>query len=113
MNLTEIEQDFLGDLAMDSHGIWEVFELIRGRGSERSDSEIFRIGRNLLQAWVERDWVALSASPLHPTTVRSLSEALRTIDELGPLATRYFEGAPSIDLTDRARNDVPWLSGAG
>jgi hypothetical protein len=37
---------------------------------------------------------------------------LPIIDQLGVQATGYFDGAPSLDLTDKAYADVPWLKAA-
>ena len=111
MGLSKLEIDLLGDLSADTHGVWEVFDFVRSHHPEASDSEVFRIGRSLLESWAVRGWLILSATPVYPTSVATLVEALELVDRVGMQATRYFEGAPSIDLSDKARDDVPWLSG--
>ena len=62
--------------------------------------------------WSDRGWVRLSDKPLYPTEVERLEQMLKQIDELGVKATRYYEGAPSINLTDKAYEDVAWLGRA-
>ena len=111
MDLSELEVDLLGDLAADTHEVWEVFEFVRCHHPEVSDSEVFRIGRSLLESWVRRGWLVISVTPVHPSSIQTLGEAFELVDRLGPQATRYFEGAPSIDLSGQARHDVSWLSG--
>ena len=112
MNLSKLEVDLLSDLAADTHGIWEVFEFVRLHQPGASDPEVFQIGRSLLEGWTRRGWLVVSTTPLVPTAVKTLSEALELVDRQGLVATRYFEGAPSIDLSDKARDDAGWLSGS-
>ena len=109
----ELECDFLGDLAADTHGIWEVFEFVRLHNPNADDEQVFHIGRDLLSNWAHQGWISISESPLYPSTISNVASALQELDQLGPIATRYFTNAPSIDLTAKAREDQPWLTRAG
>ena len=113
MDLADIERDFLGDLAEDTHGIWEVFEYVRGRAEGLTDVEIFDIGRKLIATWAGKGWIRISDKPLYRSQIRTLDDAMIRLDELGVMSTRYFDGAPSIDLTESATKEIPGLSGAG
>lgn len=109
MELSGLEKDMLGDLSEDTHGIWEVFEFVRQHHPDLGSEEIFRLGRDLLLAWSERGWIEVSRRPLFPSPICSMGELLKKMDRMGIAALRYYEGAPSIDLTERARADIGWL----
>ena len=112
MELSKLEVDLLTDLAADTHGLWEVFEFVRLHQPEASDSEVFQVGRSLLERWKRRGWLLISTTPICPTSVMTLADALDLVDRQGPRATRYFEGAPSIDLSEKVKVDVAWLLGS-
>jgi hypothetical protein len=112
MNLSAVESDLLGDLAQDTHGIWEVFEFVRLHNSTASEAETFETGLALLRGWVERGWLSVSSTPLYPSSIRTPSEALSWLDRTGPSAIRYVPDAPSIDLSAKAIADNPWVAGA-
>ena len=109
MQLSELENDILGDLNEDTHGVWEVFEFARMHYPSYSDQQIFEIGRGLLESWHERQWLRLSDTPLYQTRTQTLGEMLEQINQLGIKATKYYEGAPSIELTTKTYEDVVWL----
>jgi hypothetical protein len=109
MQLSELENDILGDLNEDTHGVWEVFEFARMHHPSYDDQQIFEIGRGLLQSWNEKQWLRLSDTPLYPTRTETLGQMLEQINQLGVEATRYYEGAPSIELTTKTYEDVAWL----
>jgi len=94
MQLSQLQQDLLGDLAEHTHGIWEVFAFVKLHHPLANDAEIFFIGREVLQRRIERGWLLLAAQPLQPTTVTTLAEAIRLLDSMGSSAIRYREGAP-------------------
>jgi hypothetical protein len=112
MRLSSLEHDLLGDLAEDTHGVWEVFEFVRCHNPNAPDTEVFSLGRELIESWINRGWIVLAANHLYPTSVSKMSEPLPALDRLGSQATRYFDGAPSIDIAPKAYNDVDWLNQA-
>jgi len=109
MKLSELEEDFLGDLSEDTHGVWEVFEFARMHHPSFSDQEIFETGRDLLKSWIERQWLRLSDEPLYPTATENLEQMLAEVERLEIKATMYYGGAPSIEVTDKTYEDVTWL----
>jgi hypothetical protein len=100
--LDALEADFFGDLAQDTHGLWEVFEFVRSHHPELTDQQVFERGRDYITRWVQSDWIRLSDAPLYPTNVTSLSEAIKFLQQHGSAATRYLENSPSIDITKEA-----------
>jgi hypothetical protein len=98
-----LEADFFGDLAEETHGLWEVFEFMRLHHPPLSDQQVFERGRDYIRRWIDAGWVRISDSPLYPSTIGSLSEALEFLQQHGPAATRYLENSPSIDITEEAQ----------
>jgi hypothetical protein len=98
--LDKLEADFFGDLAEDTHGLWEVFGFVRLHYPELSDQRVFERGRDYITRWIDAGWIRISDSPLYPSTIRSLSESLEFLQRHGLAATRYLENSPSIDPTD-------------
>ncbi|MGZ5545095.1 MAG: hypothetical protein ACXWIU_10505 [Limisphaerales bacterium] len=98
-----LEADFFGDLAEDTHGVWEVFEFVRLHYPELTDEQVFERGYDYIAQWLRSGWIRVSDAPLHPTTVRTHAELLHFLQERGPAASRYCENAPSVDLTDEAK----------
>jgi hypothetical protein len=115
MELSLLEEDLLGDLAQDDHALYEVFGFVRNHaGSDRADSaHILPLGRTLLDAWIQRGWIAIAPNPKEPSLVDRLSELIPLIDSLGDSATEYFFGAPWLRLEEKVLVDVPWLRGDG
>jgi hypothetical protein len=109
MNLTALETDFLSDMAQDDHGVWEVFEFVRLHNPDADDADVLRVGRALLQSWVERGWLRLAGDGPKWGTATSIGDVLRIVDRHGLAATRYFDSAPWLDLTPKAYVDVDWL----
>ena len=110
MKISALEQDLLGDLAADTHGLWEVFEFVRLHSPESSEQEIFSAGRALVVSWLQRDWLEIAPDPLYPSSVASIEDVVPTLDRVGLASLSYFADAPSISLTERAAADVPWLA---
>jgi hypothetical protein len=101
--LDKLEADFFGDLAEDTHGLWEVFEFVRLHYPELSDERVFERGRDYITRWSDAGWIRISDAPLYPTTISSLSESVGFLVQHGSVATRYLENAPSIDITEEAQ----------
>ena len=49
--LDKLEADFFGDLAEDTHGLWEVFEFVRLHYPELSDQQVLERGRDYITRW--------------------------------------------------------------
>src|SRR5664279_2009097 len=92
-----LEIDFFGDMAEDTHGLWEVFGFVRLHYPGLTDEQVF---------WRRRDyitrWIRISDAPLCPSTITTLSDSLSFLQQHGVAATRYLENSPSIDPTDEA-----------
>jgi hypothetical protein len=112
MELAKLEEDFLGDLSQDVHGVWEVFEFVRLHTPGLTDEKVFEQGVTLINRWFKSGWIAVSDSPVQPSTIRTEVELKAQLSQVGSQATRYFKNAPSIEITDQAYNDITWLRGA-
>ncbi len=97
-----LEADFFGDLAEDTHGLWEVFDFVRLHYPEFTDEQVFERGRDYITRWIDAGWIRISDAPLYPSTITTLSESLSFLQQYGAAATRYLENSPSIDPTDEA-----------
>ena len=102
--LDRVETDFFGDLAHDTHGLWEVFECVRCHHPELADDAVFARGRDYIARWIDAGWIRVSDAPLYPSTITSLSEILPFLQQHGMAATRYIENSPSIDPTEKAQS---------
>ena len=112
MHLTQLESDLLGDLAGDDHSLHEIFGFVRLHYPNADDSEVLRIGRNVVQTWVNRGWLALAGDGAMWGAARSTADLVPLMDSLGVDATHYFVGSPWLKLARQAYADVEWLSGA-
>ena len=54
----------------------------------------------------------VAIKPLYPSSIRNIDEILPMLDRVGLSALRYFDDAPSIDITDKASAERPWVAGA-
>jgi hypothetical protein len=90
------EADFFGDLAEDTHGLWEVFEFVRLHYPDLSERQVFERGRDYITRWINAGWIQISDTPLLPSTITSLSAVSDFLQQHGSLATRYLENSPSI-----------------
>jgi hypothetical protein len=97
-----LEADFFGDLAQDTHRLWEVFEFVRLHHPELTDQQVFERGREYIARWIQSGWIRISDGPLYPSTISRLSEAIDFLRQHGSAATRYLENSPSIDITEEA-----------
>jgi hypothetical protein len=97
-----LEADLFGDMAEDTHGLWEVFEFVRSHHPEFSDEQMFERGRDYITRWIQSDWIRISDAPLYPSTITSLAQAMDFLQQHGSAATCYLENSPSIDPTDKA-----------
>jgi hypothetical protein len=100
--LDALEADFFGDLAQDTHGVWEVFEFVRLHYPDLADVQVFERGYDYIWRWLRSDWIRVSDSPLHPSEIRP-SELLDFLRQHGSAATRYLEDAPSLDITEEGQ----------
>lgn len=103
MPLDSLEADFFGDLASDTHGVWEIFEFVRLHYPGSDEGEVLRIGTEYLSRWIENRWIEVAARPLHPTKAKSISDVSAFIQEHGVAATVCMEGSPSVDITEAGR----------
>jgi len=97
-----LEADFFGDMADDTHGLWEVFEFVRLHYPELPDEQVFQRGRDYITRWIQSGWIRISDAPLYPSTITSLPQARDFLQQHGSAATRYLENSPSLDPTDEA-----------
>jgi hypothetical protein len=98
----KLEADFFGDLAAETHGLWEVFGFVRLHHPELGEQQMFDRGCDYITRWIDAGWIRVSDAPLHPSSVTSLSEALEFLRQHGIAATYYLENSPSIDITEEA-----------
>ena len=98
-----VEADFFGDLAQDTHGSWEVFEFVRCHHPQLGDDAVFTRGRDYITRWTNSGWIRISETPLYPSTITSLPQAMEFLQQHGSAATRYLENSPSIDITDEGQ----------
>jgi len=108
MELTPLERDLLGDLAADSHALWEIFGFVRLHHPGLPDEAVLGLGRSLISSWLDRRWLALGTAADAPVSI-TLADLLPLIDRLGVAATYGFTGAPWLDLAEQAYVDVKWL----
>jgi hypothetical protein len=99
-----VETDFFGDLAEDTHGLWEVFEFIRCHHPQLADDAVFARGRDYITRWTDAGWIRISDSPLYPSTITSLSAIPEFLQQHGVASISYIENSPSIDITDEAQS---------
>ena len=109
MHLSDVEEDLLGELAQDSHQLWEVYTFVRFHNLWMSDDEVVTYGRKLIANWLNRRWLQavksrIESSPLTATAV------LATVDKLGKGALDPYRATMLFELSRQAFDDVPWLS---
>jgi hypothetical protein len=107
MKLSPLETDLLGDLALDNHGLWEVFEFVRLHNSSAPSDAVMQIGLALLDAWVLRGWLAFrteSGTPLDAAAV------MASVHQAPNIAMQPSAGAPWLGLSQSAFETVTWLS---
>src|SRR3954463_4954034 len=92
-----LEADFFGDLATDTHGLWEVFEFVRLHFPAASDAEVLATGRDYITRWISAGWIRIAAVPLYPSSIITFEAVAAFLEEKGPAATRYLENSPSLD----------------
>jgi hypothetical protein len=95
------EADFFGDLASDTHGLWEVFEFVRLHNPGSTDREVFEIGNRYIARWIRKGWISVSNTPLFSSTVTTTAGLLQFLQDNGRLATEYMENSPSLDTTEK------------
>jgi len=96
------EADFFGDLAEDTHGVWEVFEFVRLHHPGLSDEQVFERGRDYISRWIQNGWIRIADAPLHPSSITTLSQFSQFLEQHGASATRYLDDSPSLDPTEEA-----------
>ena len=97
-----LEADFFGDLAEDTHGLWEVFGFVRLHHPDFSIQQMFERGRGYITHWIDAGWIRISESPIYPSTITSLSMLLDFLHQHGAAAACYLQNSPSIDITEAA-----------
>ena len=101
--LDACETDFFGDLARDTHGVWEVFEFVRLHHPQLNEQQVLERGCDYITRWAQAGWIRISDAPLHPSTITSSAELIGFLRQHGLAATRYLENSPSIDVTKEAQ----------
>ena len=98
----QLEADFFGDMAYDTHGLWEVFEFVRLHYPELDDERVLERGRAYITRGIDAGWIRISDAPIYPSTITTLPAGLSFLQHHGAAATRYLENSPSIDPTEEA-----------
>ncbi|TAL26874.1 MAG: hypothetical protein EPN97_18765 [Alphaproteobacteria bacterium] len=109
MNLSKLEEDFIGDLSQDSHELWELYEFVRHHHANAPENEVLIRGRELLASWVGRGWLKASKSRCDASVLAG-DQLLAEVDKLGQAAADPETGTILLDLTDRAAIDVKGLA---
>jgi hypothetical protein len=99
-----LEADFFGDLAEDTHGLWEVFGFVRLQHPNFSEQQVFERGRDYITRWIDAGWIRISDTPIYPSTITSLSTLLDFMQQHGAAAICYLQNSPSIDITEEAEH---------
>ncbi len=112
--LTPLEQDILGDMAGDAHGVGELVGFIRAANPYYTNSEIFAALHALLARWIDRGWLRLHGASHSRTGLNDVGDLLPYLDRLGSDAMDPESDLPlpALDLTDQAFVDITWLRGA-
>lgn len=98
--LDACEKDFFGELAGDTHGLWEVFEFVRLHHPILPENGVFERGCCYIQRWSQNGWIRISDAPLYPSDVVSLTDLAGFLQQHGPSAVYHIEGSPSLDNTE-------------
>jgi hypothetical protein len=106
MKLSRLEEDLVGDLAQDDHGLWEVFQFVRLHSPSLTDEEVFQAGRDLIASWSERGWLEV----VDASGVGAASSLVGLVDQLGQKALEASEAAPLLRLSKVGRSAIDWLS---
>ena len=114
IELSPLEQDILGDMASDSHGVGELVGFIRSANPYFTNFDIFGELRALLQRWIGRGWLQLCDSSQRRAGLGTIHDLLPFLDRVGPDAMHVDSDVPlpEIGLTDQAFIDIEWLRGA-
>jgi hypothetical protein len=96
------EFDFFGDLATDTHGLWEVFEFVRLHFPAASEAQVLEKGRGYITRWIDAEWIRIADSPLHPSTIKTFPALLQFLQQHSSAVTHYLENSPSFDITEEA-----------
>ena len=96
------EADFFGDLAGDTHGVWEVFAFVRLHFPAANEDQVLRKGLDYITRWISAGWIQMAKLPLYPSTITTLPALSVFLQEHGAAATYYLENSPSLDITEEA-----------
>lgn len=109
--LTPLEQDILGDMAWDSHGVGELAGFYRAANPAATDTDVFGFVRGLIATWIERGWLVLGPEDRDRAGLQSIDEVLGFLDAFGPdvLSIESERRLPEVDLSEQAFQDVGWL----
>lgn len=111
MELSKLEEDFVGDLVHDDHGVFEVFYFTRLHHPAADEEAVFRIGRELIETWIARGWLQVAKSPAGDSAIERIEQLSPLLEREGPRLMHAAHDSVWIGLTDRARADVPFLRG--
>jgi hypothetical protein len=106
IKLSKLEEDFVGDLAQDNHGVWEAFEFARFHYPGAVKSEVWTIGRDLLNSWISRGWLEVRSGVGDPLPTSALT---RLLDEGPGRAMQPLRDSLWLVPASRAFEDITWL----
>jgi hypothetical protein len=109
--LTALEQDILGDMAWDSHGIGELAGFYRAANPTATDADVFDFVRDLISSWIDRGWVTIGPENRERVGLESIDDVVGFLHEYGPdlFSLDSDRRLPEVNLTEQAFHDVPWL----
>src|SRR5215469_15398252 len=109
MKLSHLEEDLIGDLAQDDHEFWEVFGFVRRHHPNADNSEVLRLGRDLIESWNSREWIEVIGDQGVVLSGPALAGVLKRMTSAEPSSP---EGGFKLILKKKAYAEVPWLASA-
>jgi len=89
--MDSLEADFFGDMAQDTHGLWEVFEFVRSHHPKLSGQQVFERGCDYIARWIESRWIRVSDSPLAQLKPQPLASNRNHLHQLAAICTRLHQ----------------------
>jgi hypothetical protein len=111
MYLDNLEADFFGDLEVDTHGLWEVFGFVRLYYGQLSEGERFESGLRYLERWNRNGWLRIAETPIEPSSIRTMEEALAFARSNGVSSMSYLANSPSFDSVGSGLTVAAVISG--
>lgn len=117
--LSRLEENIFDDLVQDHHELWEWYAFFRSAYPELDEEQIIKEGNNLLDIWINKNWLYTLASNNGEYTlskdhfwaeVNRLGSSIvdpnksHIILEITPQALKDFGKAPSFEQGTRYTN---------